>query len=89
MSSPPTEEEIYVARLIVQSFQCDAAPGASVNHTNNPFIFGLIGSFDALKMAERIVVGIDRHRADIARGRAELEARATALKPAVAPAPGV
>ena len=72
MSSPPTEEEITVARLIAQSFQCDAGPGASVNHTSNPFLFGLIGQFDTLKMAERILKGIEQHRENVRIGKERL-----------------
>ena len=76
MSSPPTEEEINVARLIGQSFQSDAGPGASVNHTSNPFLFALIGQFDTLKMATRIIEGLDRHRANVAEGKLKLAAAA-------------
>ena len=80
MSSPPTDEEITVARLIAQSFQCDAAPGASVNHTNNPFLFALIGSFDTLKMSERIIVGLDRHRQAVKDGNERLAREEAARK---------
>lgn len=85
MSSPPTEEEIAVARMIAQSLQCDAGPGASVNHTNNPFMFALIGQFDTLKMAERVVVGLDRHRQAIKDGQERLAAEAAARAAKVAP----
>ena len=82
MSSPPTDEELQVARMIAQSLQCDGGSGASVNHTSNPFIFGLIGQFDTLKMAERIVTGLDQYRENMARAKAELaaqQAKAAAL----------
>jgi hypothetical protein len=88
MSSPPSEKEIAVARIIAQSFQCDAGPGASVNHTNNPFMFALIGQFDTLKMAERIVIGIDRHDEAVRAGKERL-ALEESKKIASAPGAGV
>jgi len=76
MSSPPTAEEIQVSRLITQSLQCDGAPGCSVNSTNNPFVIGLIGQFDTLKMAERVINGLNQYRKAVAEDEARMAALA-------------
>jgi hypothetical protein len=68
--SPVNDEEMAVVRAVRQSLESDAGtPGSGVNPHPNPFFVSLNGSFDLLKIAQRVITHLDNHRNAIAARR--------------------